>query len=104
MAKSQQRSSKETKKPKADKSPPKPISPNAVMPTRCAAGMTIVQHGGRLPATICLPTFAGCRVHFSCEASVRTIRVSGTSHQSATATNKPLASQGLNSDSAMATA
>ena len=33
MAKSQQRSSKETKKPKADKSPPKPISPNAVMPT-----------------------------------------------------------------------
>ena len=28
-----QRSTKEAKKPKADKSPPKPISPGAVMPT-----------------------------------------------------------------------
>lgn len=33
MAKGQQRSTKEAKKPKADKSPPKPMSPGAVMPT-----------------------------------------------------------------------
>ncbi|OIQ77178.1 hypothetical protein GALL_411280 [mine drainage metagenome] len=32
MAKGQQRSNKEVKKPKADKSPPKPISPLAVRP------------------------------------------------------------------------
>ena len=33
MAKSQQRSSKEAKKPKKDSAPAKPISPGAVMPT-----------------------------------------------------------------------
>ncbi|MBC7701036.1 hypothetical protein [Aquabacterium sp.] len=33
MAKSQQRSGKEVKKPKQDKSPAKPISPGAVMPS-----------------------------------------------------------------------
>ncbi|NRF66054.1 hypothetical protein HLB44_03525 [Aquincola sp. S2] len=33
MAKGQQRSNKETKKPKKDQSPAKPISPDAVMPT-----------------------------------------------------------------------
>ena len=33
MAKSQQRSTKEAKKPKKDASPAKPISPGAVMPT-----------------------------------------------------------------------
>lgn len=33
MAKGQQKSSKETKKPKKDMSPPKPVSPDAVRPT-----------------------------------------------------------------------
>ena len=33
MPKGQQRSNKETKKPKQDKAPPKPISPFAVTPT-----------------------------------------------------------------------
>ncbi|MGC4115254.1 MAG: hypothetical protein QM765_11740 [Myxococcales bacterium] len=33
MAKGQQRSNKETKKPKKDSSPAKPVSPGAVMPT-----------------------------------------------------------------------
>jgi hypothetical protein len=33
MAKSQQRSGREAKKPKQDKSPAKPVSPGAVMPT-----------------------------------------------------------------------
>lgn len=33
MAKGQQRSSKEAKKPKSDKAPAKPVSPGAVMPT-----------------------------------------------------------------------
>lgn len=33
MAKGQQRTSKEAKKPKKDSSPPKPISPGAVMPS-----------------------------------------------------------------------
>ncbi|MDB6001567.1 MAG: hypothetical protein JWP52_3266 [Rhizobacter sp.] len=33
MAKSQQRSNKETKKPKADKSPPKTVAPLGVVPT-----------------------------------------------------------------------
>ena len=33
MAKGQQKSNKETKKPKKDSSPPKPISSGAVMPT-----------------------------------------------------------------------
>ncbi len=33
MAKSQQRTSKEAKKPKKDSSPAKPLSPGAVMPT-----------------------------------------------------------------------
>jgi hypothetical protein len=34
MAKGEQRSNKETKKPKKDASPPKPISPGAVSPTK----------------------------------------------------------------------
>ena len=34
MAKGEQRSNKETKKPKKDTSPAKPISPGAVTPTR----------------------------------------------------------------------
>jgi len=33
MAKGQQKTNKEAKKPKKDSSPPKPISPGAVMPT-----------------------------------------------------------------------
>ena len=33
MAKGQQKSNKETKKPKKDTSPPKPASPDAVRPT-----------------------------------------------------------------------
>ena len=33
MPKGQQRSNKESKKPKKDTSPPKPLSPGAVMPT-----------------------------------------------------------------------
>jgi hypothetical protein len=33
MAKGEQRSNKETKKPKKDQSPSKPMSPGAVMPT-----------------------------------------------------------------------
>ena len=33
MAKGQQKSSKEAKKPKKDTSPPKPVSPDAVRPT-----------------------------------------------------------------------
>lgn len=33
MAKGQQRSGREAKKPKQDKSPAKPVSPGAVMPT-----------------------------------------------------------------------
>jgi hypothetical protein len=33
MAKGQQRSGKEVKKPKKDTSPPKPVSPDAVRPT-----------------------------------------------------------------------
>ena len=33
MAKGQQKSNKETKKPKKDSSPPKPMSTGAVMPT-----------------------------------------------------------------------
>jgi hypothetical protein len=34
MPKGQQRSNKEAKKPKKDQAPAKPISPDAVMPTR----------------------------------------------------------------------
>jgi hypothetical protein len=34
MAKGQQRSNKETKKPKKDSAPARPISPDAVVPTR----------------------------------------------------------------------
>jgi hypothetical protein len=34
MAKGQQKTNKEAKKPKKDSSPPKPISPDAVTPTR----------------------------------------------------------------------
>ncbi len=34
MAKGQQKTNKEAKKPKKDSSPPKPISPDAVSPTR----------------------------------------------------------------------
>ena len=33
MAKGQQKSSKESKKPKKDSAPPKPVSPDAVRPT-----------------------------------------------------------------------
>ena len=33
MAKGQQKTNKETKKPKKDTSPPKPVSPDAVRPT-----------------------------------------------------------------------
>jgi hypothetical protein len=33
MAKGQQKSNKETKKPKKDTAPPKPVSPDAVRPT-----------------------------------------------------------------------
>ena len=33
MAKGQQKSNKETKKPRKDTSPPKPVSPEAVRPT-----------------------------------------------------------------------
>jgi hypothetical protein len=43
MAKGQQRSNKETKKPKRDASPPKPISTAAVMPTK----VTIVPERGK---------------------------------------------------------
>lgn len=44
MAKSQQRSGREAKKPKQDKSPPKPISPGAVMPSTT----TVVPAKGKL--------------------------------------------------------
>jgi hypothetical protein len=43
MAKGQQRTNKETKKPKKDGSPPKPISTDAVTPTK----VTIVPERGK---------------------------------------------------------
>jgi len=43
MAKGQQRSNKETRKPKKDASPPKPISTSAVTPTK----VTVVPERGK---------------------------------------------------------
>ena len=43
MAKGQQRSNKETRKPKKDASPPKPISTGAVTPTK----VTVVPERGK---------------------------------------------------------
>ena len=43
MAKGQQRSNKEAKKPKKDASPSKPLSPGAVMPTM----VTVVPERGK---------------------------------------------------------
>ena len=43
MPKGQQRSNKETKKPKKDSSPPKPISTSALTPTR----VTVVPERGK---------------------------------------------------------
>ncbi len=44
MAKGQQKSSKESKKPKKDSAPPKPVSPDAVRPTI----VTVVPIRGKL--------------------------------------------------------
>lgn len=43
MAKGQQRTNKETKKPRKDTSGPKPISPSAVVPTK----VTVVPERGK---------------------------------------------------------